>query len=252
MDESKSKKINISGEQLLAMLKIVRKNPRDLLLSEECRRFLALDRWQQDRHLRVHAEDETGEAVMPGTVEHNRKELESDGFGSMRRTLRLINPLTSLEPVYSIAPQLKVLSIGPRTEMELLHLIGVGFSPQNIFAIDLISSSPLIDTGDMHKLPYADGAFDVVISSWVLGYSSNPKLAVDEMVRVTRHDGLVAIGMTYDPATEDTKTSITGCNYATPEELKALIGPKLARVHFEEDPRGRKGGVMLVARIKQK
>lgn len=252
MDEPISKKVIISGDQLLAMLKILQKNPRELLLSEECRRFLALDRWKKDRYLRIHAEAETGEAVMPGTVEHNRKELETDGFGSVRRTLRLINPLTSLEPVYSAAPQLKVLSIGPRTEMELLHLIGVGFSMHNLFAIDLISSSPMIETGDMHKLPYADGAFDVVISSWVLGYSSNPKLAVDEMVRVTKHNGLVAVGMTYDPATEQTKTDITGCNYGTADELKALIGPKLDRVHFEEDPRGQKGGVMLVARIKHK
>lgn len=251
MAEAKAKQFIITKDQMLAMLGLVQKNPRDLFLSEECRRFLALDRWKKNRHLRIHAEDETGDGVMPGTVEHNRKELESDGFGSVRRTMRLINPLTSLEPVYSIAAQLKVLSIGPRTEMELLHLIGVGFTMPNIFALDLISSSPLIDTGDMHKLPYADGAFDVVISSWVLGYSSNPKLAVDEMVRVTADNGLLAVGMTYDPATEDTKTNITGCNYGTTEELKALIGPKLDRVHFEEDPRGKKGGVMLVARIKK-
>ena len=252
MDAAKSKQLVITREQLKAMLGEVQKNPRDLLLSEECRRFLALDRWKKDRHLRIHAADETGEGVMPGTVEHNRKELETDGFGSVRRTLRLINPLTSLEPVYSAAAQLRVLSIGPRTEMELLHLLGVGFLLPNIFALDLISSSPLIDTGDMHKLPYPDRSFHVVISSWVLGYSSDPKLAVDEMVRVTGHNGLLAVGMTYDPQTEDNKTSITGCNYGTAEELKALIGPNLDRVHFEEDPRGQKGGVMLVARIKHK
>lgn len=252
MDEDKSKKFVVSSEQLKTMLGLVQKNPRDLLLSEECRRFLALDRWKKDQHLRIHAEAETGEAVMPGTVEHNRKELEVHGFGSVRRTLRLINPLTSLEPVYSFASKLRVLSIGPRTEMELLHLIGVGFQPQNIFALDLISSSPMIDTGDMHKLPYPDQHFDVVISSWVLGYSSDPKLATDEMVRVTHHGGLLAVGMTYDPATEQNKTAITGCNYATADALKELIGPKLDRVHFEEDPRGNKGGVMLVARITHK
>jgi len=79
---------------------------------------------------------------MSGTITHNRKELEKDDFGSSRRTIRLLNPLSSLEPVYSFAAQLSVLSIGPRTEMEIFHLMGIGFSFKNIRAVDLISSSP--------------------------------------------------------------------------------------------------------------
>ena len=250
MDDIRSRDFVLTREQLQTMANFMVKTPRDLLLSEECRRFLALDRWKKNRDLRVHSDTDSG--VMPGTIEHNRKELEKDAFGSARRTLRLINPLTALEPVYSMAPQLKVLSIGPRTEMELFHLMGVGFSHPNIHAVDLISSSPLIDTGDMHKLPYPDRSFHVTISSWVLAYSSNPQLAIDEMLRVTAHGGLVAIGVTYDPATDQVKTDITGCNYGTADELKGLIGPKLDKVHFEQDPAGKKGGVMLIARIKHK
>jgi len=243
--------LTITSEQVQVMLGIVAKAPLDLLLSEGCRRYLALDRWQKDRHLRVHSE--TGEGVMPGTVEHNRKELERDSFGSARRTLRLINPLTALEPVYSFASQLRVLSIGPRTEMELFHLLGAGFSFKNISAVDLISSSPFIDTGDMHKLPYPNGSFHVAISSWVLGYSSDPQRAIDEMLRVTVHDGLIAIGLTYDPASDDAQSDIVGCNYGTADQIKALIGAKLAYVHFEQNPPpGQKGAVMLIARIKHK
>lgn len=241
----------ITSDQLREMVNIVARSPADLLLSEGCRRYLALDRWQKDRHLRIHSETDDG--VMPGTVEHNRKELEKNSFGSARRTLRLINPLTSLEPVYSYASQLQVLSIGPRTEMELFHLMGVGFSLKNIRAVDLISSSPFIDTGDMHKLPYPDGSFHVAISSWVLGYSSDPQRAIDEMLRVTVEGGLIAIGLTYDPASDGAQSDIVGCNYGTADQLKGLIGAKLAQVHFEQNPApGKNGAVMLIARITHK
>lgn len=239
----------IENDQMKVMIELISRSPRDLFLSEICRHHLALDRWKKSgRHLEIHSD--TDEGVMPGTVTHNRAELERDAFGSARRTLRLINPLTSLEPVYSMAGSLKVLSIGPRTEMELIHLLGVGFNYQNIFALDLISSSPMIDAGDMHKMPYDDQAFDVTISSWVLGYSSDPQLAVDEMVRVTRSGGLVAIGVTYEPGSEDTGSDIVGCNFASAEDFKALIGQKLGTVHFQQSPRpGKKGGVMLIATI---
>jgi hypothetical protein len=254
MDE-KQQGLVLTADQVNAMLKIVQKNPRDLLLSEGCRKFLALDRWQKsDRHLRVHSD--TDEGVMPGTITHNRKELEKDDFGSSRRTLRLLNPLSSLEPVFSLAGKLKVLSIGPRTEMEIFHLMAIGFALPNIHAVDLIACSPLIDTGDMHKLPYPDRMFDVVISSWVIGYSNTPQKAIDEMVRVCKPGALVAIGLTYEPTiergvVEHAPTDIVGSNYGSSGELQTLLGPNLGRVYFEQDLDGGKGGVMLIASVKR-
>jgi len=247
MADERGEKFSLTADQVNAMLAYLAKAPRELLLSEECRRLLAHDRWSKNGHLRIHEDVDSG--VMPGTVEHNRRELEQALFGSSRRTLRLINPLSALEPIYSFAGQLKVLSIGPRTEMELFHLMGVGFSPKNIHAVDLIASSPLMDTGDMHKLPYPDQSFHVVISSWVLGYSRNPQLATDEMLRVTAHGGLAAIGLTYDPASDNAPSAIVGCNYGTADELKGLFGPKLGKVHFEQDMGGKKGPVMLIATV---
>lgn len=254
--DDRQKGLMVTPDQMQQMVGIVAKRPVDLLLSEGCRKFLALDRWQKsDRHLRVHAETDQG--VMPGTITHNRKELEKDDFGSSRRTLRLINPLSSLEPVFSQAGQLKVLSIGPRTEMEIFHLMAVGFNFANIHAVDLISSSPLIDTGDMHKLPYPDAMFDVVISSWVLGYSNEPQKAVDEMVRVCRPGGLAAIGLTYEPGitrgvVKEAPTDIVGSNYGSVEELKQLFGAHLDRVLFQQDPgKAQRGGVMMIASVRR-
>jgi SAM-dependent methyltransferase len=252
------KNLTVSQKQLQNMNEILVKYPSDYFLSGRCRRYLALDRWKSgDRYLRVHEDLDGG--VMPGAVEHNRRELEKDDFGSFTRTARLINPLTSLNPVFGHASQMKVLSIGPRTEMEILHLIAVGFHPENISGLDLISASPFIDTGDMHKLPYGDRSFQVVISSWVLGYSSSPQLAVDEMVRVCGDGGLIAIGLTYEPgygrgvvADNPADDEIVGSMYGSVGELKGLIGDKLDYVHFQQEPDSdtQSGPVMLIARIK--
>ena len=92
-----------------------------------------------------------------------------------------------------------MLSIGPRTEMELLSLVAQGFDPDKIRGLDLISYSPWIDLGNMHYMPYNDNTFDVVISGWVLGYSDNPELACQEMLRVSKDDCIIAIGSTYVP-----------------------------------------------------
>lgn len=255
---SKSATLKLSSEQFRDLLGILSENPVDILLSGKCRRHLALDRWKKgDRFLEVH--EDLDEGVMPGSVEHNRREVESGGFGSYVRTGRLINPLTSLDPVYGQESQIKVLSIGPRTEMEIFHLLAVGFRLENITALDLISSSPLIETGDMHNLPYEDRSFHVVISSWVLGYSSAPQRAVDEMLRVCANRGLIAIGLTYEPgvgrgvvADNPSEDEIIGSMYGSVDELKALIGNKLECVYFQQGPLSddKKGPVMLIARIK--
>jgi hypothetical protein len=248
----------ITEEKVRAMLRIVAKNPLDLFLSEPCRRFFGAARWEEGgKHLEVFQDE--GKGVMPGTVAHNRRELEEHGFGSSRRTQRLLNPLSGLSPVYENPSALKVLSIGPRTEMEIFHLLGIGFSLKNIAAVDLISSSPLIDLGDMHALPYPDRAFDVVISSWVLNYSNRPQLAMDEMVRVCADRGLIAIGLTYDPTYKGSYVdenpapdAIVGSMQRSVEDLTRMLGKKLDRICFQQDPIADqvKGPVMMIARIK--
>lgn len=255
--EHQTRKLSISAEQMQEMINILVRNPADILLSEKCRQYLAFDRWQHsDRHLQIYEED--GRGVMPGAIEHNRRELDESKFASTKRTLRLINPLSSLEPVYSNAANMRALSIGPRTEMEIFHLVAIGFQPQNVTAVDLISSSSLIDLGDMHRLPYPDRAFDVVISSWVLNYSNQPQQAVDEMIRVCADRGLIAIGLTYDPtyganyiAEAPKDSEIVGSMQRSAADLIRLLGDRLDRVCFQQDPiRDEiKGPVMLIARI---
>ena len=108
----------------------------------------------------------------------------------MRRMDRLISIVKSIELVFDKS---KILVIGPRTESDLLNLTG-SFPEAKIVGLDLISYSDWVDLGDAHNLKYESESFDVTISGWVITYSSNPKKMIQEMIRVTKNEGIISIG----------------------------------------------------------
>jgi SAM-dependent methyltransferase len=110
------------------------------------------------------------------------------------RVLHMVWPLLGIEKVAIYRRHMKTLSIGPRSEGELLLIAAHGFPWANIRGVDLFSYSPHIDVADMHRMPYADNTFDVVFSGWVLGYSDDRARALKEMVRVLKPGGYVAFG----------------------------------------------------------
>ena len=113
--------------------------------------------------------------------------------------MALLGPLLGVDSVVFNHANLKVLIIGPRTEAEILLYISRGFSPNNIYGLVLITCSEFISAGDMHNIPFSDNFFDIVVFSWVLGYSCNQKLAVQEARRVSKPNGLICIGEQWDP-----------------------------------------------------
>ena len=246
----------VEPEDIKPLLRCAVRRPDNLMLIEPCRQYLAAARFGRRQKLEIAESASAG--VMPGTITHNRQETEKGLFGSSHRTQRLLGPLSALDPVYDDADKLKVLSIGPRTEMELLHLMGLGFKAENIRGIDLISSSPMIDVGDMHALPYPDKTFDVVISGWVLTYSSNPGQAIKEMCRVCKPGGLIAIGTTYDPfygegyvaGTKDDPENIQGSMFLSFSEFIHHINTEFVTI-FTAAPlsEDHKGPVMFIARL---
>jgi hypothetical protein len=240
----------ISPSQFVQMLKLLEKKPADVLLSPTCRAFLALDRWVQAGKPN-NVFQSAGAGVMPGTVNHNMRD-GGNMTDSATRTIRLLNPLSALDPVFSHAARLKVLTIGPRTEMELLHLMAIGFHQKNISALDMVSPSPLITPGDMHDLPYPDHAFHVVISSWVIAYSNRPQRVMDEMLRVCKNGALLAIGATHEPDVQTGDTDIVGSTYRHVDDFTRLMGSKLDRVLFQQEPDSddHKGPVMLIGRVR--
>jgi len=146
----------------------------------------------------------TDEGVAQETVRHNLKGLRDT---SVVRSNALIRPLSVIE---ELRPDSKILCIGPRTEGELYNLAAHGFKLHQIKAVDLISYSPRIQLADMHDLPFKDEEFDAVVCGWTIAYSNNKSKATKEMIRVVRNGGIIAIGVEYNPLSN--------------EEIKAMIG----------------------------
>lgn len=97
---------------------------------------------------------------------------------------------------------LRVLSIGPRTEIEFYYLwLMFDFSWPNIEGVDLVSWSPKIRLGDMSvHLPFEDDRFDVVVACHSLEKSRDPATTRDEILRVARNGAWVLIGGDRVPA----------------------------------------------------
>jgi SAM-dependent methyltransferase len=139
---------------------------------------------------------ETGNAVK-NTISHNFKNLSTFGFTRMDK---IIKPLSVIETLNASST---FLIIGPRNEEDLLNLCGNGFQLKHIKGLDLISYSPKIIVGDMHNIPYDSNSFDCVICGWTLPYSNNQTLACNEILRVVKPNGIIAISLEYSTLTDE-------------------------------------------------
>ncbi|MCH7937837.1 MAG: methyltransferase domain-containing protein, partial [Proteobacteria bacterium] len=112
---------------------------------------------------------------------------------------RLITPLGTIDIIRVGAPKFNLLTIGPLGEAELLAYMGIGFDLENIHGVDLVSHNSLVQTGDMHHLPFADNFFHLVVLGWSLSYSKNPQRVADEVMRVSGTGRYIAVGADYAP-----------------------------------------------------
>jgi hypothetical protein len=186
--------IAVQGDDLERIFQHLKKNPRDLLLIDYARDLIARRRFENFKASGDVKITEDQNDLWHDALQHNLGGLAN--WGSVARTNRLVRAMSSIDRVFFNAHKLKVLSVGPRTEMELLALVAHNFQPENIRGLDLFSYSPWIDVGNMHSMPYQDNSYDVVIAGWVLVYSSNPEQACREMLRVAKNHGIIAIGAT--------------------------------------------------------
>lgn len=184
------------------------------------------------------------DGVSKNTIEHNMRGV---GELSAPRSHSLIRPLVSIDDVARNVRALRVLSIGPRVEGEIYNLIGYGFSRRNIVGLDLFSYSPYIQVGNMHAMDFPDGHFDVVISGWVLGYSDAKQKCADEMLRVTKKGGIIAIGNSWSQRTDEDIAYSTRGPIGSEEKvtdlafIERLFGMTLDQAHFRYD--GSKTGI---------
>lgn len=109
---------------------------------------------------------------------------------TMKRMTWLINAVCAIE---FLNDKSSFLIIGPRTESDLLKLKGRFYS-NDIVGIDLITYSPLILLQDMHNIEFENNSFNCVVCGWTLTYSKNHSKAIEEIIRVTKNNGIIAIG----------------------------------------------------------
>jgi SAM-dependent methyltransferase len=137
-----------------------------------------------------------------------------------------------------------VLLIGPRNENDLLIASTYLDLPLDcIRGLDLISYSKQVDLGDMHAMPYGDHSFDVVICGWTVSYSNAPQQLANEMIRVCKPGGLIAMGLEYSTLDESDYQKLLGYSLAIPgverinsvAQINALFADQIDHVFFSHD-----------------
>ena len=200
---------------------------RRIFLFKEIRIAYGLMRYGFHRHLmrNFRSWNQEGAHLGKDTLKHNSKNVFHSIF-KHERVHHIVRPLLAIEDINHRLPSLKVLSVGPRSEAELLLYAAYGFTWKNLRGLDLVSYSPMIDVGDMHDMPYEDNSFDVIFVGWVLSYSEDRGRALKEMVRVLKPQGYIAFGNGYDSSS---KNGVVQGNYVgastRPNDLEGFLAP---------------------------
>ena len=78
-----------------------------------------------------------------------------------------------------------------------VELTGLDLTPEMLeiaaARAEELSSEVSLQQGDAHALPFGDGVFDSVVSTWSLCGIPDPARAIDEMRRVLRPEGLLLL-----------------------------------------------------------
>jgi SAM-dependent methyltransferase len=188
------------------------------------------------RNFEVFPGSENDSRIYKNTIKYNAIGMkEFDG----ERTHQLIRPIVGIEKVIRTQNQLKVLSIGPRTEAELFNLWAYGFSMKNIFGLDLLSYSPKIKVGDMHDIPFDDSLFDVVIAGWVLVYSHSPEIAAQEMIRIAKDQAVIAVTASYNNRSVEEIVerhgSLNARRFDSLDYIKEIFKGHIDFIYFQQD-----------------
>ena len=233
-----SKLFDIPDAEFQEILTFLKRDSTQLLHIPAIRLRIAAARVRNLRQEDIRALDDTNAPAIDNTVRHNLHGLLSNS--ALDRPRRLVYPLVGIYELIREVGDLKVLSVGPRSENELFLLMSIGFKPENITGLDLISYSPLVRLGDMHDMPMADDSFDVVMLGWVLTYSEDIPKAVSEVLRVAKPGAYVAIGWEYYPKDEETAQSassiVSGTWMEDVDGILALFDGHVARVYFRSQP----------------
>jgi SAM-dependent methyltransferase len=213
----------------------IRARPNLLLEIRRVRQTLA-----RERISNLIAEKAIARVDGTSQVAHNTVDYNIEGAitaATLDRPAIMVNAVTSIERVWKNMPHLDVLSIGPRSEIEIFAILAAGFEARRIKALDLFTYSPYIEAGDMHGMPYPDDCFDIVFVGWVLSYSRDQAAAVNEITRVCRNRAIVVIAGDYSDSTRDRPTFNNETTHMqNTGQILELFGNAVDRVYFRHEP----------------
>ncbi len=176
----------------------------------------------------------TNGKVARGTVDHNIAGARESA--DLDRPVVLVQVVSAIEKIRKNISNLDVLSVGPRSEIELFGIRAAGFSWNRIKAIDLFAYSPYVQTGDVHAIPFPDNSFDVVFLGWVLAYSKDQTGAIREVVRVLRPGGIAVVASDYSSEETHTRARVDSTHMQNSDQMLALFGEHAGYVYFRHDP----------------
>lgn len=245
------RRLDLTQDESNQIIQFIASNTVELLQIPRIRAMLAKSRLERTDPAAIETLDTDTNAVHAHALKHNLNNLHR--MEAVDRPSILICPLRGIEFINRNSAQLKVLTIGPRSESELFSLIAAGFHPDNITGMDLISYSDFVQLGDMHAMPFDNDSFDIVIAGWVLAYSADNRRVAAEILRVARPGAHIAIGCATEPideqeAYERAKTA-TGGVLATStamdktvsiffnaDQILRLFDGQIDTVIFRQDP----------------
>ena len=229
--------MNFPGLLTMVMIWLRLISRPDLLLQvREVRQILAKQRAKKLITVKnVKKFNGSDDKVAANTLQYNLNGASS--AADLDRPSIMFDVVSGIERVWKNCANLDVLSIGPRSEIEIFGLIGAGFDVNRIRAVDLFSYSPYVDIGDMHNLPYPDNSFDMVFLGWVLSYSVDQKQVARELLRVCRDSGIIVIAGDYSDASKDDGLfNNTTTHMQSTGQLLGLFEGNVGQVYFTHEP----------------
>lgn len=227
---------------------LIQQSPHILFRIPEVRNAITLSRLRTIDVDQMETADQVDPAAVKEVFEYNKEMLRNiaDHESSLLRPKFLIEVLSNIHHIFQNRDSMKVLCVGPRTEVEFFMLLSEGFGPQNLTGLDLMSYSDFVDVGDMHHMPYGDNNFDIVFLGWVLTYSTDMQQVANECIRVAKPGGYVAIGVEAEPLPSDEKLYGHSLGDApqiqTTDEILELFAGHVFAVPFRHDiHRSKKG-----------
>jgi phosphatidylethanolamine/phosphatidyl-N-methylethanolamine N-methyltransferase len=108
-----------------------------------------------------------------------------------------------LEKGFSKIPQPKILEVGGNIgeHIQFVHEDFTSYTLTDYRPTGFVSQNDLIkfEIADVQNLPFQNDLFDRTISTCLLHHLDDPKKALEEMRRVTAHNGLISILVPCDP-----------------------------------------------------